>query len=123
MNVGDLRTEILLSAPNAALKTLFFRIDMTFRDVFSTKSISMYRCNLAACGPFYLPPKKNVIRKLKEERERKDENAQRGARSAYRYQMLARASESDTKPIVEKEIDRSCAEVGSYIDQGRTWLL
>jgi len=37
--------------------------------------------------------------------------------------MLARASESDTKPIVEKEIDRSCAEVGSYIDQGRTWLL
>ena len=51
----SLPTEISPSAPNAALKTLFFRIDMTLRDVFSAKSISMYRCSFAACGPFYLP--------------------------------------------------------------------
>jgi hypothetical protein len=50
-------TEISLSAPKAALKALFFRMDMTLRDVFSAKSISMYRCSLAACWPFYLPPK------------------------------------------------------------------
>ena len=79
----DLRTEISLSAPNAALKTLFFRIDMTFRDVFSAKSISTYRCNRAACGPFYLPPKK--IKTLILATRKKWENAQRGARIAYRY--------------------------------------
>jgi hypothetical protein len=44
----SLPTEILPSAPKAALKALFFRTEMTLRDVFSAKSISMYRCSFAA---------------------------------------------------------------------------
>lgn len=30
---------------------------------------------------------------------------------------------SKTKPIVEKKIDRPCAEVGANVDQRRAWLL
>ena len=57
-NETYLPTVISPSAPNAALKTLFLRTDMTLRDVFSAKSISIYRCSFAACGPFYLTTKK-----------------------------------------------------------------
>jgi hypothetical protein len=56
MEDGNVPMEISPSVPKAALNVLFFRMDMTLRDVFSAKSSSMYRCSLAACGPFYLPP-------------------------------------------------------------------
>ena len=128
--MNDSRTEILLSAPKAALKTLFFRIDMTFRDVFSAKSISIYRCNFAACGPFYLPPKKKDIilatkekkiwkRKKKTHSEAPEPRIATCTKAYDLYFILA----SETKPIVEKKIDCSCAEVGAYIDQRWTGLL
>jgi hypothetical protein len=131
--MSDLRTEISLSAPNAALKTLFFRIDMTFRDVFSAKSISMYRCNLAACGPFYLPPKKKHKTKQKplsslpkEKREEKKTHSEAPepciATCTKAYDLYFMPA-SETKPIIEKKIDCPCAEVGAYIDQRWTRLL
>jgi predicted small lipoprotein YifL len=131
--MNDLRTEISLSAPNAALKTLFFRIDMTFRDVFSAKSISMYRCNLAACGPFYLPQKKKTQNKtqkplssLPEKKSGKKTHSEAPepciATCPKAYDLYFMPA-SETKPIIEKKIDCPCAEVGAYIDQRWTRLL
>jgi len=121
---GNVLTEISPSVPKAALKTLFFRTDMTLRDVFSAKSNSMYRWSLAACGPFYLPPSSSFHVEKKNEKKKTHSEAPE-PRIATRTEAydLDFTSASETKPIVEKKIDRPCAEVGAYIDQRRAWLL
>jgi hypothetical protein len=107
---------------------------MTFREVFSAKSISMYRCNFAACGPFYLPQKKRTkeppryyphyqeekkVGKRKTHSEAPEPRIATCPKANDLYFMPA----SETKPIVEKKIDGPCAEVGAYVDQRWTRLL
>jgi predicted small lipoprotein YifL len=106
-------------------------MDMTFLDVFSAKSISMYRCNLAACGPFYLPPKNkknkrhqsSLLRGKKVEKKTHSEAPEPRIATCTKAYDLYFMMTSETKPIVEKKIDCACAEVSAYIDQRWTGLL
>jgi hypothetical protein len=98
-------------------------MDMTLRDVFSAKSISMYRSSFAAYGPFYLAPKnpRFTLKRNFVKTHRQAPEPRIATRTKAYDLYFTRASK--TKPFVEQKIDRSCAEIGADIDQRRAWSL
>jgi len=127
--VSTIPTEISSGPPKAALNALFLRIAIALRDVFSAKSISIYRLNCAACGPFYLTQGKNdpetpvssVVVILHTEEIKKagfthsEAPETRVATRAKAYDLYLTLARK-TKPTIKKMIDPPRAEVGAYVD-------